>query len=129
MGRRRVWSRRNLHDLGPWHRTLCLERQEAAGASSSCPAFVADVPLFFERDFPLTHDYSIVVATSRETQKRRLMSRSTIASSLADRMIGAQMPIEEKVRRADILAWNEGDRDSLGSQTQYLKEWLQMKKL
>ena len=115
--------------LHPEVRRICLERREAAEASARCPVFLADVPLFFESDFPLTHDYSIVVATSSETQKRRLMTRSPMAADLAERIIGAQWPIGDKVRRADIVAWNEGELGSLGSQIQYLKEWLQTKKL
>jgi dephospho-CoA kinase len=44
----------------------------------------------------------------------------SITAAEANQMIKAQMPLEEKIRRADHVIWNNGNRASLMEQAQFL---------
>jgi dephospho-CoA kinase len=44
----------------------------------------------------------------------------SIKSAEAKQMIHSQMPLEEKIRRADHIVWNNGDRASLMEQARFL---------
>ena len=46
--------------------------------------------------------------TYRRQQKERLMARASLESSAAEQMIAAQMPLMEKIARADHVVWNNG---------------------
>jgi dephospho-CoA kinase len=48
------------------------------------------------------------------------MKRMSIEASEAKQMINSQMPLEEKIRRGDHVAWNNGDRATLAKQAQCL---------
>jgi dephospho-CoA kinase len=44
----------------------------------------------------------------------------------AERMIQSQMPLEQKIARADHVVWNNGDRGVLMKQARFLAElWQQ----
>lgn len=93
-----------------------LERRKAY--FERCPAglFVADVPLYFESEEAFECDQVLVVATTSQTQLRRLMTRNAYDEATAMQIIRAQQPIEEKVILADVLVWNEGEHDLLSHQ-------------
>jgi dephospho-CoA kinase len=74
---------------------------------------VLEVPLLYEVDFPIKRDVDMVVACSERTQIQRLALREG-SSVQAGNRIGAQMPLSEKILRADVVIWNEG---SLGTLT------------
>jgi dephospho-CoA kinase len=59
----------------------------------------------------------IVVATDPDIQIRRLMNRNNITSKQAQMMIDAQMFTSEKLRYADYVIWNNGDKDQLSLKT------------
>ena len=71
-------------------------------------AGIADIPLLFEtgRD----KDFDVVVAAVCEpaTQKARLMARDGFSEEQADQRIRAQMPIDDKARRARYAISTEG---------------------
>jgi dephospho-CoA kinase len=48
------------------------------------------------------------------------MERTSIKASEAKQMINSQMPLEEKIRRGDHVAWNNSDRATLAEQAQFL---------
>jgi dephospho-CoA kinase len=48
------------------------------------------------------------------------MERMSIKASEAEQMINSQMPLEEKIRRGDHVAWNNSDRATLAEQAQFL---------
>ena len=114
--------------LHPMVREACLAALAAAGASGSAPWFLMDVPLLYESGFPVPRDMELVVACGAETQRARLMARNGHAAALADRMVSAQLPIAEKVKRADVVVWNGGSPASLRRQTELLIPWLKNKR-
>ncbi|EPX71982.1 dephospho-CoA kinase [Schizosaccharomyces octosporus yFS286] len=75
---------------------------------------ILDVPLLFEAKMHSICWKTICVASSIETQKRRLLKRNPEYSSEdADRRIQSQTPIQEKEYLADYVIDNNSDFDSL----------------
>jgi dephospho-CoA kinase len=74
-----------------------------------------DVPLLFETGLDREVDCVVVVYAPPGLQKARLVARDGVPESEAEARLAAQMPIEEKARRADVLVDNEGDVAALGA--------------
>jgi len=72
-----------------------------------------DVPLLFETGLDRDVDWVVVVYAPRELQKARLRERDGMTGAEAETRLAAQMSIEEKARRADVVVANEGDLASL----------------
>jgi len=72
------------------------------------PFAVADIPLLFETGGDREYDAVIVTACDPETQVRRIMERDPVTDAEARQRLAAQLPIEEKVRRADYVIRTEG---------------------
>ena len=95
-------------------------RAEAKKHRNSPDFFFADIPLLYETGGETLCDRVVVVACSYKVQLGRLMQRMSINPSEAKQMINSQMPLEEKIRRADHVAWNNGDRATLAEQARFL---------
>ena len=95
-------------------------RTEAKRHRNSPKFFFADIPLLYETGGKSLCDRVVVVACSEKVQLARLRKRMSIRSAEAKDMINSQMPLEEKIRRADHVVWNNGDRTSLMEQARFL---------
>jgi dephospho-CoA kinase len=95
-------------------------RREAKGHRNSRNFFFADIPLLYETGGESLCDRVVVVACSQKVQLARLRKRMSVRSAEARQMINSQMPLEEKIRRADHVVWNNGDRTSLMDQARVL---------
>ena len=95
-------------------------RAEAKKHRNSPNFFFADIPLLYETGGETLCDRVVVVALSYKVQLGRLMQRMSIKPSEAKQMINSQMPLDEKIRRADHVAWNNGDRATLAKQARFL---------
>ena len=93
---------------------------EAEGHRNSTKLFFADIPLLYETGGETLCDRVVVVACSPEIQFMRLVARTGLAESEARQMIDAQMPLTEKISRADHVVWNNGGRDVLKEQVRLL---------
>jgi len=69
---------------------------------------IADIPLLFETGREHQYDIIIVTACELQTQIRRLIARDRVTDTEARQRISAQLPIEEKVRRADYVIRTDG---------------------
>lgn len=69
---------------------------------------VADIPLLFETDRQDDFDVVVVAACPREVQLSRLMARDGLTAGQAALRLASQWPIDEKVRRADIVIDTSG---------------------
>jgi dephospho-CoA kinase len=69
---------------------------------------IADIPLLYEVGRDRDFDVVIVVACTPETQLRRLMQRDGVSETDARRRIAAQLPIDEKVQRAQYVIRTDG---------------------
>ena len=74
---------------------------------------IYDVPLLFEKELKEKLDLSVLVYASQETQIDRLVERDKIDISLANKIIQAQMNIEDKKKKADVVIGNEGPQKEL----------------
>jgi transcription termination factor Rho len=72
--------------------------------------------LFFEKGFDFGQNQVLVVASSRSTQIQRLRARGGFDDALMDAILAAQLPVQEKMSRADVVFWNEGPPAVLRSQ-------------
>lgn len=97
-----------------------LAECEAAGA----PIAVVVIPLLYETGAEAELDRVICVACSQPTQSRRLTERGWSAEAIQQRN-AAQLPIDEKVRRADYVVWSEGALASTQAQVEALLTRLQ----
>ena len=96
---------------------LCIKAQAEARQSGKCHTFLADIPLYFEsKNENLPVDKVCTVALTPETQLRRLMERSGFSREVAEGMMRAQAPTQEKIDGADCVFWNEGAPELLREQ-------------
>jgi len=98
--------------------------KEAKEHRNSPNFFFADIPLLYETGGESLCDRVVVVACSQKVQLVRLRKRMLVRSAEAKQMIKSQMPLEEKIRRADHVVWNNGDRTSAMAQARFLvRSW------
>lgn len=69
---------------------------------------VLDIPLLFESKLESLVDKIIVVSVTKELQLERLTKRNQLTEEEALSRIRSQMPLEEKVSRADNVIDNSG---------------------
>ena len=95
-------------------------RTEAKQYHNSPDFFLADIPLLYETSGETLCDQVVVVACSQKVQLARLRKRMSVRSAEAKQMMNSQMPLDEKMKRADHVVWNNGDRASLMEQARFL---------
>src|SRR5215510_13335520 len=95
-------------------------RTEAKGHRNSPKFFFADIPLLYETGGETLCDRVVVVACPSRTQLRWLMERTSLERAAAEQMINSQMPLDEKIQRADHVVWNNGDSATLAAQARLL---------
>lgn len=101
------------------------ERERAStSASPEARVFLADIPLLFESEYHFEHDLAVTLAATPATQIQRLADRRGISRDLAENIIAAQMPIADKMARADVVFWNEGRLARLQQQIDDFTQWL-----
>jgi dephospho-CoA kinase len=81
---------------------------ESLGLQPGVRAGIADIPLLFETGRDKDFDVVVVAACAPATQKARLMNRDGLSEEQADQRIRAQMPIDDKTRRARYVISTEG---------------------
>ena len=77
--------------------------------------FCVVIPLLFETHAEKEVDATLCVACSSATQYQRLSSRGWNSEQIHQR-IKSQLPIEEKMGRANYVIWNEAPPDVLAAQ-------------
>jgi dephospho-CoA kinase len=88
-----------VHPMLGASRQKFLDDAEASGA----PVVVMDIPLLFETGGEKRVDAVVVVTTSPEAQRERIMARGTMTSEALDAILARQLPDAEKRRRADFV--------------------------
>lgn len=98
-----------------------LIAQESAARISTLgsthPLVCYDAALLVERGLADSFRPLVVVATSREQQRTRLMNRDGLSFEEAEARINAQVPLEEKIKVADFVIWNDLDLSTLRDRT------------
>lgn len=101
------------------HPRVAREQQRLArGIARRTPdaIIIYEVPLLFEAGVNTRVDKIIVVTADRETQVARLKRRNGLTRRQAIQRISSQMPLAEKVRRADIVLDGTKSKSFLGSE-------------
>ena len=93
---------------------------EAERRRDSTELFLADIPLLYETGGESLCNQVVVVACSSSTQRERLMARSSLSLGAAEQIIANQMPLQNKITRADYLVWNNGPLALLAAQAETL---------
>ena len=88
-----------VHPMLGASRQKFFEDAEAAGA----PVVVVDVPLLFETGGEKRVDAVIVVTTTPEAQRERVLARGTMDEGKLDAILARQLPDAEKRKRADFV--------------------------
>jgi dephospho-CoA kinase len=102
-----------------------IRRQWSAEAEphrNSSEFFFADIPLLYETGGEALCERVAVVACSRTVQVARLLQRGSLGPGEAEALINAQMSLEEKMKRAQHVVWNNGGKDILQEQARVLVE-------
>jgi len=103
-------ARKKLNDI--MHPKVLLEIKGQLALSSE-PIVFLDVPLLFEVGLDQLTDVDVVVYAPIDVQLERLMTRDKIGIGAAQARIDSQMPIDEKVRKADFMINNQGSLEDL----------------
>lgn len=77
------------------------------------PYVAVEVPLLFELGMERQFDVCILVAVDQDTQILRLVERDGVSEDDARRLINIQMPLNEKMARADIVIDNSRSSERL----------------
>src|SRR5690348_4901103 len=88
-----------VHPMLGASRKKFFDHAEAAGA----PVVVVDVPLLFETGGEKRVDAVVVVTTSPELQRERVLARGTMDEEKFNSILARQMPDAEKRKRADFV--------------------------
>lgn len=94
-----------------------IQRWMDAQARRGSAIAVAEIQLLFEIGKDGDFDRIVVVACDPETQVRRVMRRSQLPESEVRQRVSAQMPLDEKVRRASYVIWTDGTLDQTRART------------
>jgi dephospho-CoA kinase len=80
------------------------------------PLAVADIPLLYETGREGDFDAVVVTTCQPDAQIRRLMERNSLPEAEARRRIAAQLPLQNKVDRADFVIRTDGSHQETEQQ-------------
>jgi dephospho-CoA kinase len=101
--------------LRAYHRKF-LRDAEASGA----PVAVVDVPLLFETGGEKDVDAVVVVTTTPEIQRRRVLARDGMTDEKFETVLARQMPDAEKRRRANFVVDTSDGLDPVRVQIRHI---------
>ena len=88
-----------VHPMLRSHQLKFLHDAETAGV----PVAVLDVPLLYETGGEKRVDAVVVVTTSPEVQRARILARENMTPDKLEAILARQLPDEEKRKRADFV--------------------------
>ena len=101
----------------PWVRRKSDERVvELTNRAEPSEVILLDIPLLYENGLETGLDAVIVVSATFENRMKRVAARSGLSETEVRARDRAQMPLEEKVERADFVIYNDGNPDALAPQ-------------
>ena len=101
-----------VHPMLGASRQKFLDDAERSGA----PVVVMDVPLLFETGGEKRVDAVVVVTTTPEDQRKRILARGTMTNEALDAILARQLPDAEKRRRADFVVDTSDGLDPVRAQ-------------
>ncbi len=101
-----------VHPMLRAHQQSFLDEAERSGA----PIAVVDVPLLFETGGERRVDAVVVVTTSPQIQRERIMAREGMTPEKLDAILARQLPDADKRERADFIVDTSLGLDSVRAQ-------------
>lgn len=108
-------SREALADLEAILHPRVRLRWKAAVAVDHPANWVVEIPLLFEKGLEKEVDFTLCVASDAEVQTQRLASRGLSPQEVSQR-IARQLPLAQKIERADFVLTNNGSLAFLNDQ-------------
>jgi dephospho-CoA kinase len=118
--KQKLWLEEMLHPL---------IREEASRSMQlvvSSPYILLVVPLMFETGFDSLVDHIIAIDCPRQVQISRLIQRDGINTTLANKILDAQMENEQRLSHADSIILNKNDNDPVEQVTRLHHELIQL---
>ncbi|GJP38544.1 hypothetical protein CLOM_g22990 [Closterium sp. NIES-68] len=103
-------KRKRLNSIMHPHIAYAIARQLFSHWLANNPLVILDAPLLYETGLNRVTRAVIAVFCEKEQQVERLMKRNDLQEDDARRRVAAQMPLELKVKRADYVIDNTGER-------------------
>ncbi|NES21416.1 MAG: dephospho-CoA kinase [Symploca sp. SIO3E6] len=104
--KQKQWLEQQIH---PYVR----DRFQAELAKLTAPTIVLVIPLLFEADLTNLVTEIWVVSCSAQQQLRRISQRNNFSLEQAQARVNSQLPLAEKVARADLVLDNSSTVDAL----------------
>ena len=98
-------------------RVFALWRAALAGSPGA--RWVVEVPLLFEKALENWFDFTLCVACAPGRQLARLEQRG-LPRVLAGQRMSKQLPLTQKIERADLVLWNDGSAEFLEAEVERL---------
>jgi dephospho-CoA kinase len=103
------------------------ERIDAFLASRDGKTAVAVIPLLFETHWDKEYDIICTVASERENQIARMMTKRGYSREDAEARLAAQMPVAQKAEKSHYVIHNDAAASDLREETRKFAEWLEKK--
>ena len=91
------------------HPAVQAAREDFTAANAGAPALLFDIPLLFETKAEGAFDKIVVVSTSPEIQRWRVLKRPGMTPAKFDSILARQMPDADKRKRADFVVDTSGE--------------------
>lgn len=105
-----------VHPMLRSHHQRFLEEAEKSGALVA----VVDVPLLYETGGETRVDAVVVVTTSPEIQRERILARESMTGEKLDAILARQLPDAEKRKRADFVVDTSHGLDPVREQIKHI---------
>ena len=111
-------ARRRLNSIvHPWvRRAMAAQLTALLTSPKPPPVIILDIPLLYENGLEHTVEAVIVVNASLQTRIERVTARGALSADEVRARDSAQLPLEEKVKRADYVVDSEGEPSQLAAQ-------------
>ncbi|MBI3945878.1 MAG: dephospho-CoA kinase [Armatimonadetes bacterium] len=111
-------ARRDLEGIVHPHVTQALREEIAAlrRSPNAPPLVVVEIPLLYEAGLEWLVEKTVVVSSEQGTQLERLKTRTGMTPEQAMLRVAAQMPLQEKERRADYVIRTDGSLEDVRQQ-------------
>jgi len=107
---------------------IVRRQMQQAPRQSAAPYLLVDAALLFELGFERELDCVVAVFAPSALCLERTMARDGLSRTEAEQRMAAQLPQEEKCRRADYVLDNSGDLTALQARIVALHAWLLQQK-
>ena len=87
--------------------------RDRIGKEDTRAIVLSDIPLLLEVGMQGLFDLILLIYAPPEVQIARVMKRNSMTRDEAAARLGAQMPIDEKLKRADVVIRNDGTMKEL----------------